>query len=170
MARLPQPLSALRPWVQAEVRVSRWFQHGRAFSSSASFKAEDRHWNPGVILAGAGLALGYYSEYGKKGRPGCEEKDWWKDPSKCSDASSLWQRGWNSDWDGRAPPTSLTTPVKTTGPIRHLLLIRHGQYNLDDEEHGPTGSCLEHMAYERFSFLLGKVQGSCKAKADRPGP
>lgn len=146
MARLPQPLSALRPWVQAEVRVSRWFQHGRAFSSSASFKAEDRHWNPGVILAGAGLALGYYSEYGKKGRPGCEEKDWWKDPSKCSDASSLWQRGWNSDWDGRAPPTSLTTPVKTTGPIRHLLLIRHGQYNLDDEEHGLTDLGREQSA------------------------
>mmetsp|Transcript_17955 Transcript_17955/g.42156 ORF Transcript_17955/g.42156 Transcript_17955/m.42156 type:complete len:352 (+) Transcript_17955:54-1109(+) len=140
MARLPQPLSALRP-------MSRWFQHSGACSSSVSC---NRHWNPAVIVAGAGLGLGYYSEYGNKARPGCEEGGeayWWKDPSKCSDASSLWRRGWDSDWDGRAKPTSsCTTPVKTTGPIRHLLLIRHGQYNLDDDEHGLTDLGREQSA------------------------
>ena len=150
MARLPQPLSALRP-------MSRWFQHSGACSSSVSC---NRHWNPAVIVAGAGLGLGYYSEYGNKARPGCEEGGeayWWKDPSKCSDASSLWRRGWDSDWDGRAKPTSsCTTPVKTTGPIRHLLLIRHGQYNLDDDEHGLTGSCSEPMWQGCFCFWVGR--------------
>ena len=48
---------------------------------------------------------------------------------------------WNYDWDNRAHQTTLTSedgeeqpqPVKRTKAVRHLFLIRHGQYNLKGE-------------------------------------
>jgi len=62
--------------------------------------------------------------------------DWWAIPTHCSDMSYMWQREWNNDWDGRAPPVGFD--VKTTGRVRHLLFIRHGQYELDSADHGLT--------------------------------
>eukprot|EP00933_Yihiella_yeosuensis_P050767 TRINITY_DN4855_c0_g1_i1.p1 TRINITY_DN4855_c0_g1~~TRINITY_DN4855_c0_g1_i1.p1 ORF type:complete len:393 (+),score=77.46 TRINITY_DN4855_c0_g1_i1:143-1321(+) len=75
------------------------------------------------------------------------EEDWFTNPSLCSDASSLWRRKWNPDWDGRAAPTIDSSTDKTTadkkaakapGKVRHLLFIRHGQYDLDSQEKGLT--------------------------------
>mmetsp|Transcript_15267 Transcript_15267/g.32975 ORF Transcript_15267/g.32975 Transcript_15267/m.32975 type:complete len:367 (-) Transcript_15267:111-1211(-) len=47
-----------------------------------------------------------------------------------------WRRSWNPDWDGRHPPAE--KKMKTQGKIKHILLIRHGQYDLEDAEHGLT--------------------------------
>jgi len=71
----------------------------------------------------------------------CEGADetketWWTDPAKCSDACGLWQRTWNADWDGRGPPVG--EKMKASGAIRHLILVRHGQYDLDSDERGLT--------------------------------
>ena len=55
-------------------------------------------------------------------------EEWWQDPSNCSDACFMWKRQWNPDWDFRSPPTGEKSKV---GKIRHLLFIRHGQYDLD---------------------------------------
>ena len=136
MARLPEPLRLSVTWT--------WIRRARAAGGSAAacfrpFRSRlslVQHWKPAVLLAGTGLGL---SEYCKRPTR-CEESEveWWKNPAQCSDASTLWQRAWNADWDGRAPPTS-SPSVKTTGQIRHLLFIRHGQYNLDDDEHGLPG-------------------------------
>lgn len=63
-------------------------------------------------------------------------KEWWTDPAQCSDFCGQWSRTWNPDWDGRAPPNG--EKMKAVGAIRHLLFVRHGQYDLDTEEHGLT--------------------------------
>ncbi len=39
--------------------------------------------------------------------------------------------GWDSNWDLRGPPEQ-TAPKRRPGPSRHIILIRHGQY---DETH-----------------------------------
>ncbi|CAJ1365348.1 unnamed protein product [Effrenium voratum] len=62
-------------------------------------------------------------------------EEWWQDPSNCSDACFMWKRQWNPDWDFRSPPTGEKSKV---GKIRHLLFIRHGQYDLEGEEHRLT--------------------------------
>ncbi|KAF4711746.1 hypothetical protein FOZ63_018625, partial [Perkinsus olseni] len=65
-----------------------------------------------------------------------------------------WTRLWNSDWDGRNPREDAKKEKKSTGkdgegdgktaskkeykPTVHLLLIRHGQYNLDSDENELT--------------------------------
>jgi serine/threonine-protein phosphatase PGAM5 len=52
-------------------------------------------------------------------------------------AAGPWSRSWDQDWDGRHPKD----PVKGQefkGKVRHLLLIRHGQYDLDSDDHGLT--------------------------------
>lgn len=52
-----------------------------------------------------------------------------------------WRRAWNDDWDGRHPATTASASEKATetkGRIRHVLLVRHGQYNLEDPENGLT--------------------------------
>lgn len=46
-----------------------------------------------------------------------------------------WRREWNHDWDGRHPAQGKS---RYQGKVRHILLIRHGQYDLDDPEHGLT--------------------------------
>ncbi|CAK8994286.1 unnamed protein product [Durusdinium trenchii] len=66
----------------------------------------------------------------------CDDEKWWTDPAQCSDACALWQRTWNGDWDGRGPPPG--EKMKATGKIRHLILVRHGQYDLEGEERGLT--------------------------------
>ena len=92
-------------------------------------------WKYALVLAGAGC--GALLQNCKRRPAGCEGDAWWSDPAQSSDTSALWQRAWNPDWDGRAPPSLPTAAqVKTTGQIRHLLFIRHGQYNLDDDDHG----------------------------------
>lgn len=51
-----------------------------------------------------------------------------------------WKREWVVDWDGRHP-SGAKGVVPTSGfqgKIRHILLIRHGQYDLKSEEHGLT--------------------------------
>jgi serine/threonine-protein phosphatase PGAM5 len=41
--------------------------------------------------------------------------------------------GWDANWDTRSPPVSeQATPKRRPGPSRHIILIRHGQY---DETH-----------------------------------
>ena len=111
---------------------------------------------PAALLAGA--VLGALLEENRKKPRSCScDSEWWRDPAQCSDASTLWQRAWNADWDGRAPPTSSPSanPVKTTGQIRHLLFVRHGQYNLDDDEHGWFGLELSNI------FVRNAKQGGC---------
>jgi serine/threonine-protein phosphatase PGAM5 len=53
-----------------------------------------------------------------------------------------WRRGWNSDWDGRHPDVEendiTSKPPTFEGRVRHVLLVRHGQYDLDDVEHPLT--------------------------------
>lgn len=48
-----------------------------------------------------------------------------------------WSRQWNDDWDHRAP----TSPAesKRKGKTIHLIMVRHGQYDLNTEENGLTG-------------------------------
>lgn len=74
--------------------------------------------------------------------PATPPDDWFSNPALCSDMSKLWSRTWNPDWDGRAPPPpdpgSEEPTIKTQGKVRHLLLIRHGQYQLDTDEQGLT--------------------------------
>lgn len=53
----------------------------------------------------------------------------------CSPAPR-WKRAWDDDWDGRHPPPG--SGVECGGKIRHLLLVRHGQYDLEDPAHGLT--------------------------------
>eukprot|EP00931_Biecheleriopsis_adriatica_P114728 TRINITY_DN90641_c0_g1_i1.p1 TRINITY_DN90641_c0_g1~~TRINITY_DN90641_c0_g1_i1.p1 ORF type:complete len:365 (+),score=82.62 TRINITY_DN90641_c0_g1_i1:27-1121(+) len=77
-----------------------------------------------------------------------QDGDWSTNPALCSDASALWQRAWNSDWDGRAPPPGVEMKVK--GKVRHLLFIRHGQYDLESDGHSLT-----QLGKEQ-SLLLGK--------------
>lgn len=47
-----------------------------------------------------------------------------------------WKREWVVDWDGRHPEAG--SKVKCQGKVRHILLIRHGQYDLEDRDHGLT--------------------------------
>jgi len=117
-------------------------------------------WLWAVLVAGWG-----FSEPSKRSTS-CEDRpDWWKDPTQCSDASALWKRPWNPDWDGRAPPLLQVPQVKTTGQIRHLLFIRHGQYNLDDDEHGLT-----ELGREQAARLAQRLQAeSLGVKKDRYG-
>ncbi|CAE7222806.1 Rabl2 [Symbiodinium pilosum] len=121
---------------------------------------------PAALLAGA--VLGALLEENRKKPRSCScDSEWWRDPAQCSDASTLWQRAWNVDWDGRAPPTSLPSanPVKTTGQIRHLLFVRHGQYNLDDDEHGLTDLGREQSAKLAQRLLADRLG----VKKDRYG-
>eukprot|EP00667_Euglena_gracilis_P033691 EG_transcript_55847 len=53
-------------------------------------------------------------------------------------AAGPWQRGWDEDWDGRHPVRAGDTPPEYTGKVRHLLLIRHGQYQLKEKQHPLT--------------------------------
>jgi len=65
-----------------------------------------------------------------------------------------WKREWDDDWDHRSPFPGQDTK-KYKGKIRHIYLIRHGQYELDDKAHGLTplgkeqaritGDKLKHM-------------------------
>ena len=95
---------------------------------------------PVALAGGLGTAWGMLRN---RGRP-AECEDWWTDPENGSDASALWQRAWNPDWDGRAPPSGVE--VKTSGQIRHLLFIRHGQYNVDDDANELTDLGREQAA------------------------
>ena len=47
---------------------------------------------------------------------------------------------WEQNWDGRAPPASAPDGLKRRlrrAPTRHLILIRHGQYDLKSETDPP---------------------------------
>eukprot|EP01051_Picozoa_sp_SAG22_P025209 SAG22_NODE_7360_length_747_cov_1.729938_1_plen_157_part_10 len=47
---------------------------------------------------------------------------------------------WEPNWDGRAPPASAPSGLRSRlrkAPTRHLILIRHGQYDLDSETDPP---------------------------------
>lgn len=59
----------------------------------------------------------------------CEE-----DVGPGGEMAALWRRPWQADWDGRAP----VEKMKAVGRVRHLIFVRHGQYDLDGEEHGLT--------------------------------
>ena len=43
-----------------------------------------------------------------------------------------WSRRWNNDWDHRHPRE--TSPTKPKGKTIHLIMIRHGQYELQNSE------------------------------------
>ena len=45
-----------------------------------------------------------------------------------------WRRGWEADWDGRHPAEG----GECSGRTRHIFLIRHGQYDLNDRANGLT--------------------------------
>ncbi|KAF4724802.1 SET and MYND domain-containing protein 3, partial [Perkinsus olseni] len=94
----------------------------------------------------------------------CEEdpRDWIKDEMKHKSMEEItmgqygkWTRLWNTDWDGRNPcekdakkdkestgkdgeGKNKTASKKEYKPTVHLLLIRHGQYNLDSDENELT--------------------------------
>ena len=77
-----------------------------------------------------------------------------------------WRREWNNDWDGRAPDVrDGLKPPKPQGRHRHILLIRHGQYDLDSEDHGLTALGVEQ------SRLLGQrlLAYTKQPKRDRYG-
>lgn len=90
-------------------------------------------------------------------------QEWWTDPAQCSDFCGQWRRTWNPDWDGRAPPNG--EKMKAVGAIRHLLFVRHGQYDLDSEEHGLTE--LGRKQSERLAQRL--VTDRLTPKKDRYG-
>ena len=48
-----------------------------------------------------------------------------------------WSRQWNDDWDHRAPTSPADSNRK--GKTIHLIMVRHGQYDLNTEENGLTG-------------------------------
>jgi len=82
-------------------------------------------------------------------------------PEMCSDMSALWRREWQHDWDGRAPPSNPDgVKVKVKGRVRHLIFVRHGQYNLEDEEHGLTdlGREQSRLLAERLAAMAKGVQ------------
>ena len=59
-----------------------------------------------------------------------------------SGAFGQWTRSWDDDWDHRAPFPG--QDIKKHKPkIRHIYLIRHGQYELDDKAHGLTDLGME---------------------------
>eukprot|EP01052_Picozoa_sp_SAG31_P002693 SAG31_NODE_96_length_25743_cov_56.175948_23_plen_172_part_00 len=48
--------------------------------------------------------------------------------------------GWDPNWDGRAPPADASDSIKRrlrAAPTRHLLLIRHGQYDMNSKDDPP---------------------------------
>ena len=86
------------------------------------------------ILFGVGIGLG-----GAIPALADEMKDSYAPGSECH--PELPYGKWVSNWDGRAAPPEASDEVKEamkTGTIRHLILIRHGQYVLDDENHPLT--------------------------------
>lgn len=79
-----------------------------------------------------------------------------------SDMCALWSREWQPDWDGRAAPVAadskeVVRPKTPQGRIRHLLFIRHGQYDLQSEEQGLTqlGREQSHAVGKRLAEMLG---------------
>lgn len=55
-----------------------------------------------------------------------------------------WSRAWDPDWDGRHPAFRAGQSEKDwlkkqpSQTVRHIYLIRHGQYELEKKEHGLT--------------------------------
>eukprot|EP00929_Paragymnodinium_shiwhaense_P002221 TRINITY_DN102434_c0_g1_i1.p1 TRINITY_DN102434_c0_g1~~TRINITY_DN102434_c0_g1_i1.p1 ORF type:complete len:408 (-),score=25.77 TRINITY_DN102434_c0_g1_i1:15-1175(-) len=78
-----------------------------------------------------------------------------------SDTCGLWRRKWHPDWDGRAPPTGeKDIKIKPHGRIRHLIFVRHGQYDLEDASHGLTekGREQSRLLGERLAKMHEEVQ------------
>jgi len=80
-----------------------------------------------------------------------------------------WRRGWDKDWDGRHPKDA---GVEMRGKARHLLLIRHGQYDLDNKSHDLTelGRKQSHITGQYLSALATGVRkdhyGESRVKYD----
>jgi len=67
-----------------------------------------------------------------------------------------WTRRWNDDWDGRHwYPDEKPKSGEKEGVIRHVFLVRHGQYNLDDKTHGLTelGKHQSRLTAQRFKQM-----------------
>mmetsp|Transcript_159567 Transcript_159567/g.281703 ORF Transcript_159567/g.281703 Transcript_159567/m.281703 type:complete len:363 (+) Transcript_159567:94-1182(+) len=113
----------------------------------------------GILLA-AGAAGGSMASFCENRDEGSSDQvtNW----ALYSDMSALWRREWDKDWDGRAPPAAKDgqEKVKTQGRHRHLLFVRHGQYELDDKEHGLTdlGREQSRLLGERFAKMAKGVQ------------
>lgn len=130
-------------------------------STAVTRVAEPYCWRS-LFGAAAAVALSLLHQ-----RVECDQHDatqeWWTDPAQCSDFCGQWRRSWNPDWDGRAPPNG--EKMKAVGAIRHLLFVRHGQYDLDSEEHGLTE--LGRKQSERLAQRL--VTDRLTPKKDRYG-
>eukprot|EP00993_Chasmostoma_nieuportense_P002222 NODE_3037_length_1042_cov_25.356284_g2895_i0.p1 GENE.NODE_3037_length_1042_cov_25.356284_g2895_i0~~NODE_3037_length_1042_cov_25.356284_g2895_i0.p1 ORF type:complete len:307 (-),score=87.74 NODE_3037_length_1042_cov_25.356284_g2895_i0:121-993(-) len=80
-------------------------------------------------------------------------------------SAGKWHRTWNTDWDGRAP-----TEGKASGKTRHIMLIRHGQYNLDNDTNDLTllGQEQSHLTGKRLAAIAAGVKsdhyGTSQAK------
>lgn len=88
-----------------------------------------------------------FCEQTSSGKPKSLQEQWLEKPAASRTtmdyygAGPEWSRAWDDDWDGRHPDgkEELEELKKTRGKvIRHIFLIRHGQYNLDDKAHGLT--------------------------------
>ena len=75
-----------------------------------------------------------------------------------------WGRLWMIDWDGKHP-TSEVAKLRDTGVTRHVILIRHGQYDfgtkrltdLGRTQARITGDRLVHMIQTPIEDFYGKV-------------
>jgi serine/threonine-protein phosphatase PGAM5 len=90
-----------------------------------------------TLTATAAGCLGTQDEYEKCFAPG----------TRCNPPLEYSQ--WESNWDGRAPPEEASESLKKRlrrAPKRHLILIRHGQYDLESDTDPPLTALGRHQA------------------------
>ena len=78
---------------------------------------------------------------------------------------------WNYDWDNRLDPQVSTRELRKNGVTRHVILIRHGQY---DETHRqddarvltPLGEKQAHVTGQRIAQLIQHIESSTHVSQD----
>lgn len=123
----------------------------------------------GILLSS--LAHGREFPPHNKFRAECDEADDLSVRTKAHGQWNSWTRDWQMDWDGRDPEGSLENRkqvlkskniVKTT---KHILLIRHGQYDLKSlyltplgqEQARITGKRLQQMTVKPIRDHYGQI-------------
>jgi serine/threonine-protein phosphatase PGAM5 len=81
---------------------------------------------------------------------------------------------WDYDWDGRLHSQQSTHALRKHGVTRHIILIRHGQY---DESHRndearvltPLGELQAHQTGQRLAQLIHNIHTNTANAADHDG-
>lgn len=63
-------------------------------------------------------------------------------------------RTWDSDWDGRHPTTPFPSSKRRPGVTKHIILIRHGQYDFETKQLTSLGRRQAEITAHRLHHML----------------